>query len=352
MPSRPTLIPQFKSRQNLHQPNLDEIRWNAPLRYARSVARDTARRVDESRKLFGRKFHRGDCHSHTQHSDGIGTVEETAAMAEAAGLDFQFVTDHWGVTQAPECRRLGLWVGQEPWTEHHHLGILGLDHAYEPVRDLVEDFTEVQRRGATAFIPHPTGWWPSTVYTDEQKQALRRLPCPFLMEIINGADNIITAFDYTDAAAVELWDELLTTGRRIHAMGNTDAHSPHAIGIVWNGVFAPRCDQPSILRALSAGRSFASEAPLLHLAVGRVAMGSRLRNRRNVGPLAFTVADVRGLMRVRLIADGKVRRTWHPNGKPLLKVEQKLPAAWKQYVRIEAISEDGRRGYSNPVYLA
>lgn len=353
MPAKPKLIPGREDRQLMNHPDArrDEVRWQKPLHYARCVAEDNAQRLADSRKLFRRKFYRGDCHSHTQHSDGIGTVAETAEMVAAAALDFQFVTDHWGVTQAPECRKHKLWVGQEPPTQHHHLGILGLDHAFEPTQDLVADYNEVLRRGGTPFIPHPTGWWPRTVYSEEKKQALLDLPWPFMMEIINGANNIISAFDYTDASAVELWDELLMTGRRIHAMANTDAHSPHAIGIAWNGVFAPRCDQPSILKALTQGRSFASEAPLLHLVVGRVQMGARVRDRANAGPLKCTVADAHGLLQVRLIADGKVRRTFHPDHDTTFRHEQTLPKTWKKYVRLEAISRDGRRGYTNPIYL-
>ncbi len=347
------LIPEFKARQILNRPasDVDAIRWGAPLRYCKVMAEDLATRVNDSRRLFPWKFYRGDCHSHTQHSDGIGTVAETAEMAEAAGLDFQFVTDHWGVTQAPECRRHGLWVGQEPGTEYHHLGILGLDDAFEPRRDFVADFTAVRRLGGTPFIPHPAGWWPRTVYSDEQKSALWKLPSPFLMEVINGANNIVSAFDYTDQAAIELWDRLLMDGRVVHAMGNTDAHIPHGIGMVWNGVFAPRCDQPSILRALSAGRSFASEGPLLHLAIGKVGMGARLRQRDAAVPLRLTVVDSRGLASVRLVADGVVRRTWLLDGDAKFTDERKVAAGWKHYVRLEAISRDGRRGYSNPIYL-
>lgn len=343
----------FESRVNLgkSEAEREEFRWQKPLGKCRSVAEANARRAEASRKLLGRKFYRGDCHSHTQHSDGIGTVAETAQMVEAAGLDFQWVTDHWGLTQAPECREHGLWIGQEPATEHHHLGVLSLDHTFTPNRVLEEDVKRVSDLGGTPFIPHPAGWWPRRVYTDEQKQSLRRLPSPFLMEVINAAGMVSTGFDYTDAAAIELWDELLNDGWQIHAMGNTDAHAPHQIGIVWNGVFASRCDEASILKALRAGRSFATEGPVLDLKVGRVGMGSRVRDRNEAGPLKVKVADAHGLVQVRLIADGKVRRRWHPDGETLVVHEQDLPANMKRYVRVEAIALDGRRGFSNPVYL-
>lgn len=345
------LIPGMMKRQARRAEDLEERRWTRPLAYCRSMAEDGARRVAESRKLFPWKFLRGDCHLHTQHSDGIGTVEETAEMVAAAGLDFQFVTDHWGVTQDRECRRHGLWFGQEPGAHQHHLGILGLDHAYKPGSDLVADFIEVRRRGGTPYIPHPAGWWPRRVYTDEAKNALNALPSPFLMEVINGAGNMVTAFDYTDAMAVELWDRLLLSGRRVHAMANTDAHMPHQVGIAWTGVFAPRCDVRSVLKALNLGRCFASEAPLLNLTVGGVGMGGGLSARGRATPLSFTVVESRGLQSVRLVADGKVRRRWRLDGRTRLDHRQILPPGWVRYVRVEAVTLDGRRGFSNPVYL-
>ncbi len=352
MPKKVKLISGYKDKQMMHNDSLQERRWETPLRYARLVVEATARRVAESRKLFGHKFYRGDCHSHSQHSDGIGTVAEIAAMASAAELDFQFVTDHWGVTQEAECRTHGLWVGQEPGTQYQHLAVLGLDFAFEPQQDLVADYVQAGKLGATAFIPHPAGWWAKTVYSDEQKQAMFSLPDPIIMEVINGAANVVTAFDYTDQMAVELWDELLMAGRRVHVMGNTDAHAPHGIGIVWSGVFAANGSQQSILKAINAGRMFASEAPLLHLSVGRVGMGGRVAERSKAGPLRLRVVDADGLMRVRIIADGRVRRTWYPDGEAKFEHEQALPSSWRRYVRVEAVSHDGRRGFSNPIYLA
>lgn len=328
-----------------------EHRWGRPLAYVRYQLEDLARRVEASRSLFPSRFFRGDCHAHSQHSDGIGTVAEMAGMARAAGLDFQFVTDHWGLSQAPECRRHGLWAGQEPGAAEHHLGILGLKRVFRPRGSLAEDFERIRRGGGLPFIPHPTGWWPSRVYTQEQIRALDTLPDPFLMEILNGANKLGTGYDAFAEASIRLWDELLCAGRRVHAMGNTDTHSPHGIGSVWNGVYAGRCDQASILRALSAGRHFVSEAPLLRLSVGPVGMGRRARRPGSWARILCDVADSRGLLQVRLIADGRVCGVWHPDGRPVQRLELPLPRSARIYVRLEAVASDGRRGFTNPVYL-
>lgn len=351
-PRKPMLMAGHAKYQSFRNPKANiQARWDYPLRMCRFLVEDAARRVNDSRKQFPWKFFRGDCHSHTVHSDGVGTVAETAAMVKSAGLDFQFVTDHWGITQAPECRKHGLWVGQEPVTRHHHMGILGLDHAYTPILDFLTDFAEAKRLGATVFLPHPTGWWNRTVYSDEQRKLVEKVPDPFLMEICNGANNIVTAWDFTDDSAVKLWDRLLSMGRVVHAMGNTDAHAPHGIGIVWNGVFAPRCEQKTICRELSQGHSFVSNGPLVHIAMGRARMGDRASGADRRQPLKITAVDSRGLTRVRVVADGRTAATWNLDDEVTFKRALRLPRSARRYVRVEVRSRDGARGYSNPVYF-
>jgi hypothetical protein len=345
------IMPGFREKQFMHHPEKLKARLEEfPLSMCRWLVEEMARRQEENRKLFKWTFFRGDCHSHTHHSDGGGTVAQTAEMKKAAGLDFQFVTDHWGITQAPECREHGLWIGQEPGTQHHHMGILGLDHAFVPENDLLKDVAGAKAQGATVFIPHPTGWWPRTIYDEEQKKSLEALPDPFLMEICNGANNIVSAFDFTDESAIVLWDHLLTMGKTIHAMGNTDAHAPHAIGIVWNSVYAKTCDQAAILEALSAGHSFVSDGPLVHIAMGKTQMGDRAEDRS--AKLAITAVDVRGLSTVKIIADGKPVAGWWCKSQTKFTKRFVVPETASKYVRVEVRSDDGRRAYSNPIYFA
>ena len=148
-------------------------------------------RIDATRKLAGFPVSRGDCHYHSTYSDGIGTVAETAAWVAKAGLDFHFITDHWTVRQKVECVKYkNLWWGQEPGTQYHHLGILGLDRKYVTERDLVKDYRNVIELGGFPFIPHPTGWFPTTRYSQEQIDALDLLGDDFTIELINGANNI------------------------------------------------------------------------------------------------------------------------------------------------------------------
>lgn len=346
------LMRGYRKEQLIHQPaRAQDARWERPLKMCQWIMEDTARRVAESRKHFGEKFFRGDFHSHTQHSDGIGTVAETAQMAKICELDFQFVTDHWGITQARECRQHGLWYGQEPKTLPHHMLILGLEHAFTPVKNFLVDMAAARSQGATVCVPHPAGWWPYVSYDEETKSLLEKLPEPILMEIRNGANNMVSPTDYTDENAVRLWDRLLGMGKVVYAQGNTDAHAPHCLGMVWNGVFATRCTQPSILKALTQGRNFVSEAPLVSLGVGDVPMGGFVRKNRPSETLHLKAVDSRGLEKVVLIVDGKAHKQWSLEGRTQFETALPLPPHTKRYIRMEAVARDAKHAFTNPIFI-
>jgi hypothetical protein len=350
--SKLRLIPGYESKQFINDPEKATLaRWDYPLKMARFNAEESAKRIAESKKLFRWTFFRGDFHSHTQHSDGRGTVAESAEMVKARQLDFQYITDHWGITQEDECKQHGLWLGQEPVTKHHHVGILGLTEAFVPKMDFLEDFAELKRRGWIAFLPHPTGWYPTTIYNKEQTDLVFQLESPFLMEICNGASNLYQAFDYTDTSAIELWDQLLLKGKVVHAMGNTDAHTPHAIGIVWNGIFASQCDEKTILQEIQKGNSFASNGPLVHIQLGKATMGQVVSDADKKKPLQITGVDAGGLSRVFLIVDGKRIQAWDVLDSKKFTTKFSLKKQPKKYLRVEVWSYDGFRAYSNPIYF-
>jgi histidinol phosphatase-like PHP family hydrolase len=47
-----------------------------------------------------------DIHTHSLHSDGLGTVEENAGRVAACGLDFFFAADHASLNQKKDVARL------------------------------------------------------------------------------------------------------------------------------------------------------------------------------------------------------------------------------------------------------
>ncbi len=311
-------------------------------------------RIDATRKLASFKVRRGDCHSHSTYSDGIGTVPEIASWVDRAGLDFFFLTDHHTVRQKTECVKYrNMWWGQEPGTQYHHLGILGLDRKYTVKQDLVKDYQAVIARGGFPFIPHPNGWFPRRRYTKQQVDSLNLLGDDFTMELINGANNIFDCFDITDRWSVELWDRFLCQGKVVRGMGNTDAHLPQAIGDVWNGVSVDRLTKKNVLDAFWAGHFFASDAPFINLRCGRSQMGDTVRKRKGSSvEVRFECVDSMGLQHVRIVADGKVVKEIWPKDEQVVKGTHRLRfRSGTSYIRVECFARDNRKAFANPSYI-
>lgn len=311
-------------------------------------------RLAESRTLFGTRCLAVDIHSHSVHSDGRATVQDNVEMARVVGLDFLFATDHNSLAQKRHTRK---WPdtswGQEPGAGPHHIGLLCGRQRFRPKgRSIAADFAAAARISPFVWIPHPAGWHPKTWYTDEAIDTLWTLGPEFAVEVLNGAHKIVTAYDRFDAKAVRVWDRLLCDGRKVTALGASDAHVPEAIGTAWTGVFAVRRNAASIIRALRAGRCFASESSLLDFSCNGQPMGSAVQRRRGSDDtLRIRVADAGGLAWVRVVAGGKTIKQYDLHGTKLFDARLVHRAAQAGYYRIESAAIDDRRAFSTPIYV-
>lgn len=109
---------------------------------------------------------RGAYHIHSNRSDGSGSIDDIAAAAARAGLDFIVVTDHGDGTRVPDAPRYrhGVLVidAVELNTEAGHLVALGLPVAPYPLAGTAADVLEdVRRLGGFAIAAHPDSPRPS-----------------------------------------------------------------------------------------------------------------------------------------------------------------------------------------------
>lgn len=103
---------------------------------------------------------RGVYHIHTTRSDGTGTMDDVAAAAARAGLQFVIVTDHGDGTRRPDppSYRHGVLCidAVEISTSGGHYAALGIGQTPYPLggepRDVVED---VSRLGGFGIVTHP-----------------------------------------------------------------------------------------------------------------------------------------------------------------------------------------------------
>jgi hypothetical protein len=193
-------------------------------------------------------------HMHTPYSDGTGSHEEIAQAALKAGIDVVIVTDHNVWVKGPEGyyqdgeKRVLLLVGEEVHDkirdpQKNHMMVFGVDEematlAKEP-QHLINKVNELE--GLT-FIAHPVdpealdfnepdlSWvdWDVVGYTGIE---LWNAMSEFKGLLKNKLQAIYYAYNpeaigrgpYPEV--LKKWDALTATGRRVVAVGGSDAHA-------------------------------------------------------------------------------------------------------------------------------
>jgi len=340
-----------KAQQN----DLTLRRGQAVSRQVSLFRHDMGQRLVETKRMFARTVYAVDIHSHSTFSDGRGTVEQNYEAARNAGLDFLFATDHASLGQKRKVKRWpdASW-GQEPGVGGHHLGLLEGRRLFRPRKaDFAAQYRTATRIAPFVWVPHPIGWYPVTWYDDNTIGQLWSIGDCFAAEVMNGAGKIVRAYDAFDQKAVAVWDRLLGDGKKVAALGGSDAHTPDQIGTVWTGVHAKRRTGASIIRALNRGVCFASEASLLDFHCGTAPMGSTIRKCKGSKiQLYFRVADAAGIASVRIIGNGKTVKTVAGRNQTLVTgTLQRKMGARPAYFRIESTACDDLRAFSSPIYI-
>jgi hypothetical protein len=187
---------------------------------------------------------RGAIHVHSSRSDGTADVNEIAAAAARAGLQFVIFTDHGNALRAPDPPRYLSGVlcidAVEISTQHGHVVALGLPESPYPLggeaRDVLED---IARLGGFAIAAHPESGKPELQWTawespfgglewlnadsewrDESAWALARAVLTYPGRT---TETLVTLLD-RPSATLERWDSLTRTRRTVGIAGS-DAHA-------------------------------------------------------------------------------------------------------------------------------
>ncbi|MHC4562756.1 MAG: CehA/McbA family metallohydrolase [Planctomycetota bacterium] len=327
--------------------------YNGVTRYRQRLAGLIA----ESRKLLGKKVYLADVHTHSAYSDGAGFVEDNAAWAEMAGLDYIFATDHGKTDPKRVVGKLpNAGWGEETGGGWYHIGILEPTpkHHYKNEQSLPEAWEELKALTRFQWLAHP--FWAYEQPPEEQYQQvlsdMRQLG-DMAMEIANGCVEVADAYFLTGAAGSRMVDELLCGGQRVTLLGVSDCHFVADIGTAWTGIYAARRTSKNLIDALAAGNCFASEAPLLDVSLNGKPMGSTLKPKPGAAlKLRARIAAAAGIAFVKVISNGKVIKEIWPKHEPVVDLSLDRKATRKPtYFRIETADANGRRAFSTPIYV-
>jgi hypothetical protein len=165
---------------------------------------------------------KGDLHLHSVHSDGSYSIAESIRISKEKGLDFIALTDHNNASQNKSTLasddEIILIPGVELTNYKGHANLLGHPDALVDFRIMTaEQASSVLRqaidKGAFVSLNHPfCGDCPWEFGFDVPYDAI---------EVWNGPWRPI------NERAVQWWQEQLSAGKRIVAIGGSDTHRPH-----------------------------------------------------------------------------------------------------------------------------
>jgi len=218
---------------------------------------------------------RGDLHAHSLYSDGDSPAADVIARAEALGLDFFVLTEHdtslggdprhWS-DPAYASDRMVLLYGMEWTTPLGHANIWGAEpFPYEALwqanrsRDARAAVAAAHAVGALFSINHPA----SAIFSLPWEY-----PVPDGVDAIEVWNSLYRLPSLNRWAGHYIWDDLLSRGRHLPAVGGSDTHMLTGwMSRFWGPgnpttwVYAEALTADAILAGIKAGHATISYAP-------------------------------------------------------------------------------------------
>ncbi|RED51178.1 CehA/McbA family metallohydrolase [Cohnella lupini] len=299
---------------------------------------------------------KGDLHLHSVHSDGSYSIAESIRISKEKGLDFIALTDHNNASQNKSTLasddEILLIPGVELTNYKGHANLLGHPDALVDFRVMTaeqasSELRQAADKGAFVSLNHP--------FCDDCPWEFG-FDVPFdAVEVWNGPWRPI------NERAVHWWQEQLSAGKRIVAIGGSDTHSPHPYVVHGRPTAYVKSESEStggILAGMRRGRVVLSSGPeetFVDLAIDKAGVGDEwiVAGGQEELELKVEVSRAKG-DRLILWSDQGVEREWKAEGNDEFKFT--LPSD-RLFYRVESYrySQDYEMEIAtcltNPIYL-
>ncbi|MEZ4457850.1 MAG: CehA/McbA family metallohydrolase [Gemmatimonadales bacterium] len=304
----------------------------------------------------GLRYFKGNTHTHTLESDGDSPPEVVVRWYRDHGYQFLVLSDHNVFTDPKRLAGLVdtsfILIGGEELTSAFrnrpvHVNGLNLSAVVAPRRDstligtIQRNVDAVREVRGTPHINHPNFGW---AFSTRELLQIRNDP---LIEIWNGHPTVHNEGGDDSPGLEEVWDELLTAGKRIYGIAVDDAHHFQGEfaanranpGRGWIAIQAERLDPALLMTGLERGRFYASSG----VALERVTVEP---NRLAISIAAdrdfkFTTTFIGDSGRVLAVRGGR---------NPEFRLSP-AEAARLRYVRARVTDSGGRHAWIQPVFV-
>ena len=253
------------------------------------IARPTLAQQFEPRPTAGLQWFKGNTHSHTTESDGDSPPDVVARWYQDHGYRFLVLSDHNVFTDPARLAALAdssfLLIGGEELTSQFerrpvHVNGLALSRVLLPRTDttmvgtIQRNVDAIREAAGVPHINHPNFRW---AFGLEELLQVRSDP---LLEIHNGHPMVNNDGGGDSAGMEEIWDGLLSVGKRIYGIAVDDAHHFQGEftrersnpGRGWVVIAAERLETGALMQSLERGLFYASSG----VSLDSVVVGSHL----------------------------------------------------------------------------
>lgn len=226
------------------------------------------------------RWYKGNTHTHTTESDGDSSPEYVVRWYEEHGYDFLVLSDHNVFTDPEALDHLVdstflLIAGEEVTSGFDgapvHVNGLNIPHVVEArraeslVATIQSNVDAIREVEGVPHVNHPNFQW---AFGAEE---LRQIRDDKLLEIWNGHPTVHNEGGGGTPSLVEVWDILLSGGKRIYGIAVDDAHhfqgefSPDRAnpGRGWIAIRAESLAPEPLMTALESGHFYASTGVVL-----------------------------------------------------------------------------------------
>lgn len=299
----------------------------------------------------GMQWYKGNTHTHTTNSDGDSSPDYVARWYKSHGYAFLVLSDHNFFTDPAALASLVdssflLIAGEEVTSSFErapvHVNGLNISGLIEPQKDstlvgtIQKNVDAIRDDGGVPHINHPNFRWAF------HHRELLQINRDKLLEIYNGHPAVHNLGGGGWPGMEEVWDHLLTAGKRIYGIAVDDAHH-------FQGEFAPSRSNPGrgwvVVRAssLDAGEIVQNlEQGLFYASTGV--------------ELEDVIVEA-GRLEIRIAprADFRYRTTFIGDGGKELAISEENPATFElstplRYVRAKVIDSGGAVAWVQPVF--
>lgn len=201
----------------------------------------------ETKYLDGMQWAKGNIHTHARKGEGDSSVESIVQWYRDHDYQFLVITDHDVVTYLPELSARSdstfILIPGEEITGYggdldFEINGLNIEQAIPPLHGetiplaLQLCIDSVRGQNGIPLINHPNYKWRMNA------EILLGMQDAFIMEIFNGCPGSNCEGDAVHPTAEQLWDSLLSSGKRVYGVATDDAHEYQK--------FAPGLSNPAL----------------------------------------------------------------------------------------------------------